>query len=178
MRSGQRAACVGLRNQITYATVFSRAADWMASHTDPYNPELWRSRLRSTGVTAGHEQRVLDRYGAIFLRTYGPKALGGCVNQERHAPAAARPFALHVCRAEKKAPQLAVALVGELYRDDYATRHWLGPCMKERASSAALTRLAAAQVDAATGCHAQLRSRSASHVRRLRHRGAARSEPG
>jgi hypothetical protein len=157
VRSGQRAACVGLRNQITYSAVFARAAAWMATHEDRYDPALWQTRLRSVTVTAGQEQRVLDRYGSLFLRTYGPKALGGCVTQERHASTAARELARFVCRAEKKVPQLAVAVVGgDLYRTDFGTRHWLGPCMKERASSAAVTRLAEAQVAAATTCHARL----------------------
>jgi len=164
VRSGQRAACVGLRNQITSSTVTSLAAGWLVAHEDSgarysLRPETWPARVRSMGAAARRDERRLDRYGALFLQTYGPKALGGCLGQERHAPAAAKHFAWYACKGESKGvPGIVATLVGDAARtnDLFGPRNWLGPCMRHRAGSTRLTQLAQAQVEAAMRCQAQL----------------------
>ena len=86
------------------------------------------------------EQRRLDRYARSSSGRTARRRSAAASPRSAHAPAAARTLRLARLqgRAEGAAPRRRPC-VGELYRDDYGTRHWLGPCMKERASSVVLT---------------------------------------
>jgi hypothetical protein len=155
VRSGQARACLGVRNQITWAAATVLMAGWKAAHPDARGlngqplwgtPKSWRdSMLR--------DRRALDWNAHLFAQTYGTEALAGCLAQPRHAVGATRLFANLACRYELKAPGLAPALGGELYAADRWEKGLAG-CMKAR--SAATAKLARMQVEAARSCHAQL----------------------
>jgi hypothetical protein len=154
-------ACAGLQRQITVMAVDSLAAAWLvdlaATHggrlEGPFGRPMWSQySLRE----AAREQRMLDRRAALFARKYGTKELGGCVGQARHASGAARLFAEYACIAKGSgwgAP-IAAALGEQLWAEDGGTS--MDKCIKRKAHSPTLARLARTQAEAARSCRVHL----------------------